>query len=154
MRCDYTIFVRGVNFNVSVVVDHSYRFSSALSVHQISGNDVAVIPGFQVGVHVHFEIELFIVEHDKSAITTTKGDLIATVIVPPKVDRGPVDDVAELHHVVDLTPPVFADPAVATGIVRIDDRGQYVAVVVRRWAVVEVLEIVGAHYTWVPVIMR
>lgn len=154
MRRDYTVFVRGENFDVSVAVRvHSYGFPGAPAVHQVPGDDVAVDPAFQAGEQGPLEVVPLIVERDESAITATKGDLIAAV-VPPVVDRGSVYGVAKDQHVVDLTPPVLADPTVAAGVVRPDDRGQYVSVVVRRWTFVEVSEIEGAHYFWISIIMR
>lgn len=124
MRCDYTVFICSKDFYVSVVIlVYPYGLSGAFSVDQVSGNDVTVDSIFQTGEQRSIEVELVIVERDKSAFTETKGDLIAAII-PPVVDCGSVDGVAEDHHVVDLTPPVLADPAVAASIVRINDRGQ------------------------------
>lgn len=122
-------------------VDH---FPGASSVLQLARDHVAVRTGGQAGLQGRFQIVLVTVERNESRISATERDLIAAV-VPPTVDVRSINHVAEANHVVNLSPTVFADPTVAATVVRIDNRGDEIAVAILRRSLILALEVEGTH---------
>lgn len=154
MNGEYTVFLVLQNFYIgSAVFTHFYNFAGALVILHVTGDDVTVSAGTQTGEEILLQIIAVIVDRDESAISATEGHLIPA-IVPPGSDVGLIHGISEAHHVVNLTPPVFADPAVAASQVGTDDRRQKIAGAVLRRARVEVVKSEGAHNARSAVRMR
>lgn len=62
------------------------------------------------------QIPVVVVESNKTSVTTAESNLIAT-IVPPVTDTRVANNVTEGNHGIDLTPTMFADPAITTALV-------------------------------------
>lgn len=147
MNSEYTIFLPCQNLYVSFAIfTHCHDLTGTLAVHQVSRNDVAVSTRLQAGKESLLQVKVITIDRDKSGISATEGDLVLA-IVPPIVDAGFIDGISEAHHIVNLTPPMLADPAVATGIIRINNRRQSVSGGIVGWTFVEIVEIEGAHNT-------
>lgn len=154
MDGEYTVFLVLQNFYVGpAVFTYFYNFASTLVILDVAGNDVAVSAGSQTSEEILFQIILVVVDREESAISATEGGLIR-VIVPPEFHLGLIHGISEAHHVVNLTPPVFADPAVAASQVGIDDWRQKITGAVVRRTRVEVVKSEGAHNTRSAVGMR
>lgn len=154
MNGEYTVFLPCQNLYVSLAIfTHRHDLTGTLVVHQVSRNDVAVSTGLQASKESLLQVKVVTIDRDKSVISAAEGDLVLA-IVPPSVDAGFIRGISETQHIVNLTPSMLADPAVATGIIRIDDRRQSVSGGVVRRTAVEIVEVEGAHNTRIPVRMR
>jgi len=121
MNGKHTIFLVRQDFYVCpfILIDF-YDFTSTLIVFQVSGDNVAISARLQTGKKSLFQVIFITIDRNKSRVSATESDLILAII-PPVVDVGIVYGISEAHHVVNLTPSMFAYPAIAAGIVRIDD---------------------------------
>lgn len=154
MNSEHTVFLVCQDFYVRLsIFIHCYDFTSALVALQIPGDDVAVSARLHAGEESLLEIISVAVDRDKSRVSAAEGDLILAII-PPVVDMGIIRGDSEAHHVVNLAPSMFANPAVAAGIVRIDGWRQEVAGGILRRVGVETTKVEGAHDTRGPERMR
>lgn len=120
MNGEHTVFLVCRNFYVRLsTLIHRYDFTSTLVVLQVPGDDVTVSARLQTGKKILPQVILVSIDRDESRVPTTESNLILA-IVPPVVDSGILRDDSELHHVVNLSPSMLADKAVAAGIVRLD----------------------------------
>uniref|UniRef100_A0A182Q601 Uncharacterized protein n=1 Tax=Anopheles farauti TaxID=69004 RepID=A0A182Q601_9DIPT len=128
----------------TTVATDSDASASAAASGLVARDHVAVGARRQAGLEALVQIVALQVEGDETASTTAESDLVAT-IVPPIVQRGTGDGVAETDHVVNLTPSVFTRPAATARVVGVDDRRAQVAVTVRWRSLVTVVEEERAH---------
>ena len=98
-------------------------------------------------MHPLLQIDLIRVDSNESSISPAEGNLVCP-IVPPSFEFCIGHVVPEPDHTIDLQPAVFADPAVATGLVRVDDWGEDGTVACCWWTSLEVVEGKGTHDTW------
>jgi len=154
VNSEHSVFLRRQDLDVrhAVLIDFDALAGTPI-VLQIAGDHVAVSARLQAREESLLQIELVAIDGDEGGASAAEGDLVLTV-VPPGIQDGLIRNVPEADHVVDLAPSVLADPAVAAGVVGIDDRRQDVVVGVLRRTRVEVVKIEGAHDTWTPVGMR
>jgi len=154
MNGEHTVFLGVQDFYVRpFILIHRYDITSTLVIHQVPGDDVTVRAGLHTGKEGLLQIISVAIERDESRVSTTEGNLILAV-VPPVVDVGVIHGVSEAHHVVNLSPSMLADPAVAAAIVRIDGWRQQIAGGVLRRIGVKSPEVEGAHDTRGPIRMR
>jgi len=154
VNSEHSVFLRRQDLDVrhAVLVDFD-ALAGAPIVLQVAGDHVAVSARLQAREESPLQVESVAVDDDEGGASTAEGDLVLA-IVPPGVQDGLIRNIPEADHVVDLAPSVLADPAVAAGVVGIDDRRQDVLVGVLRRTRVEVVKVKGAHDTWIPVGMR
>jgi len=154
MKSEYAVFLPCQNLYVSsVIFTHFHDLTGTLVVLQASRNDVAVSTRWQTGKESLLQVKVITIDRDKSLISATKGNLVLA-IVPPIVDTSIIHGISEVHHIVNLTPPMLANPAVTTGIIRLNNRRQDVSGGVVGRTLVKILKIEGAHNTRDPIRMR
>ncbi|KYQ55437.1 hypothetical protein ALC60_05674 [Trachymyrmex zeteki] len=147
MNGEHTIFfiLQDFYMRLSILI-HSYGLTSTLVILQISRDNVAISTRQQASKEILLQVTSFTIDHNETRVSATESDLIPA-IVPPAVYVGIIHSVSEVHHVVNLTPSMLADPTVTAGIVRVDGWRYKIAYRVLRRVSVEIVKSEGTHDT-------
>ncbi|KYN19339.1 hypothetical protein ALC57_08312, partial [Trachymyrmex cornetzi] len=128
------------------ILIHCYGLTGTLVILQISRDNVAVSTRLQRSKEILLEVIFITIDRKETRVSTTESDLILA-IVPPVVHVGIIRSVSEAHHVVNLTPSMFADPTVIAGIVRVDGWRYKISYRVLRRVSVKIVKSEGTHDT-------
>lgn len=138
--------VLGSDVNVAIAIAvHLHRLARTGAIHQVAGDDVAVLARGQAGLQCLREVVEVVVEGDEALGAATEGNLVVA-IVPPVVHLGAADGVLEGHHVVDLAPAMLTDPAVHAAAVLIELRRDDALLGILGRRLVAIIEAKGAHH--------
>lgn len=146
VQSEHAVKVLGSDVNVAIAVAvHLHRLACTGAIHQVAGDDVAVLARGQAGLQSLREVVEVVVEGDEALGAATEGNLVVA-IVPPVVQLGAADGVLEADHVVDLAPAMLTDPAIDAGAVLIELRRDDALLGVLGRRLVAIVEAKGAHH--------
>ena len=134
----------------ATITSNRHTLATTTPTTLIAGYDVTISASWKSCLQLHIHGASFQIDSKECSIASGKCNLVV-VVAPPVCHILAKGNVMESHHVCDLAPPMFTNPASAACAIGVDRDVVCVAASIARWPTPISVKAIAAHKTHMPI---